>query len=135
MIVYHSYLNLVLQPAIRVLRAVYWQILKKLYGTRMLHARHTQGFLPVDCPYVPRRRKRVCKFFAAGALRSQSAGSTFGARTGHVRVPYLNDWKVTCSAGLLRSANLEKGCGARTGIRPYGRLKVYRISTMYTFCL
>ena len=42
---------------------------KKLYGTRTLQARHTDGFLPVDCPYVPRRRKRVCKFFFSG--RSQ----------------------------------------------------------------
>ena len=31
-------LKLVLQPAVRALRAVYGQILKKPYGTRTLHA-------------------------------------------------------------------------------------------------
>ena len=45
-----SNLKLVLQPVVRALRAVYGQILKKLYGTRTLHARHTHGFLSVFCP-------------------------------------------------------------------------------------
>ena len=34
-------MKLVLQPAVRALRAVYGQSLKKSYGTRTLHARHT----------------------------------------------------------------------------------------------
>ena len=42
-----AFVKLVLQPAVRALRAVYGQILKKSYGTRTLHARHTYGFLPV----------------------------------------------------------------------------------------
>ena len=42
-------IKLILQLPVYALRAVYVQILKKSYGTRTLLARHTHGFLPVDC--------------------------------------------------------------------------------------
>ena len=126
LIEYYSYLfatfKLVLQLAVRALRAVYGQILKILYGTRTLHARHTHVARTSHArvyvrrlPVRARRRRRACKCFAAGALRSkysrQSEGSTHGARTGHVRVPHLNDWKATCSVALLWSDNCLKAAG------------------------
>ena len=90
--------KLVLQPAARVLRTVCGQILKKWCGTRTLHARrthvarasharHTHGFLPVDCPYAPvcARQEKMCMhvFFCCGrstiiesqAVRRKHAGS------------------------------------------------------------
>ena len=41
----YTCIKLVLQPAVRALRAVYGQILKKSYGTRTLPARQTAGAL------------------------------------------------------------------------------------------
>ena len=130
---YNACLKLVLQPAVRVLRAVYGQVLKKLYGTRTLNARHTRDTrtsharvsarrLPVRAP----QEKMCMHIFCCGrstiiesqVVRREHARSPHGTRACPVRERL--EGYVLCGAAAIRI--LFKSYGALTGGRPYGRL-------------
>ena len=127
------HLKLVLQPAVRALRAVYGQILKKSYGTRTLPARHTYvartAHVRVSARRLPVRapQEKMCMhIFCCGrstiiesqVVRRKHARSPYGTRACPVR-ERLEGYGL-CGAAAIRK--LFKSCGACTGDRPCGRL-------------
>ena len=97
------------------LRANFEETVRDPHVTRASHVRHTH----VDCPYMPRRRKRVCTFLLRALYDHRIAGSPQEVRTKPARDTCVSRTWTTGRPRALRGCCDQKIVWKLRG--PYGR--------------